>query len=60
HNLNYLIRKLNNLDQTFTIEDETVMYLINRHRKFRNPDDTDMEFEKLVELWKYNIKEKLF
>ncbi len=60
NNLNYLIRKLNNLDQVFTLEDETVMYLINRHRKIRKPDDPDMEFEKLVELWKYNIKEKLF
>lgn len=58
-NMNYLIRKLNSLDETFLLEDETVGYLINRHRSV-DPEKIDPEFEKLVELWKYNIKEKLF
>lgn len=58
-NLNYLIRKLNGENEIFLLEDETVSYLINRHRK-KNIEKTDPEFDKLVELWKYNIKEKLF
>lgn len=60
YNLNYFIRKLNELEEEFLLEDNTVEYLINRRRKFYEgrEDDTDKEFEKLVELWHYNIKEK--
>ncbi len=60
YNLNFFIRKLNQLNEEFLLEDVTVEYLINRRRAFyegRN-DDNDKEFEKLVELWHYNIKEK--
>lgn len=60
YNLNYFIRKLNSYDQEFLLEDNTVEYLINRRRKaHENTEITqeDKEFEKLVELWEYNIKE---
>jgi len=58
HNLNYLIRKLNSLDQAFLLEDSTVAYLIKRHYRAREGEPRDREFDKLVELWQYNIKEK--
>ena len=60
YNLNYFNRKLNENNQEFLLEDNTVEYLINRRRKaHENTESTqeDREFEKLVELWEYNIKE---
>lgn len=60
YNLNYLIRKMNSLNEQFLLEDSTVMYLITRQRKAHEDDPPDKEFDKLVELWQYNIKEKLF
>ncbi|MCU0843909.1 MAG: hypothetical protein MUC76_03170 [Spirochaetes bacterium] len=59
HNLNFLIKKLNGLGETFLIEDSTVAYLIKRRNKAYEGKPRDREFEKLVELWQYNIKEKL-
>ncbi|MFW6366709.1 MAG: hypothetical protein ACOC2H_09595 [Spirochaetota bacterium] len=60
HNLNYFIRKLNELEEEFLLEDGTVEYLINRRRNRyeESESDSDREFEKLVELWHYNLKEK--
>ncbi len=60
YNLNYLIRKLNQNNEEFLLEDSTVEYLIKRHRsKHENDEDgSNKEFEKLVELWQYNLKEK--
>jgi hypothetical protein len=58
HNLNYLIRKLNSLNQKFLLEDATVEYLIKRHYEAHEGQPRDREFDKLVELWNYNIKEK--
>ncbi len=60
YNLNYLIRKLNSLDQKFLLEDSTVEYLIKRRNKAWEGRPRDREFDKLVELWHYNIKEKDF
>lgn len=60
YNLNYLIRKLNTLNQQFILEDSTVIYLITRKRKAHENEPPDKEFDKLVELWQYNIKEKLY
>lgn len=60
YNLNYFIRKLNEHNQEFLLEDNTVEYLINRRRKAHENTEAnqeDREFEKLVELWEYNIKE---
>lgn len=57
-NLNYLIRKLNTLDQKFLLEDDTVKYLIKRRNEAYADKPRDREFEKLVELWKYNINKK--
>jgi len=57
-NLNYLIRKLNELDQLFLLEDATVAYLIKRRNKAYQGEKPDREFEKLVELWRYNVKER--
>ena len=59
HNLNYLIRKLNTLNESFLLEDSTVAYLIKRRNKAYEGKPRDREFEKLVELWQYNVKEKL-
>lgn len=59
HNLNYLVRKLNALNENFLLEDSTVAYLIKRRNKAYDGKPRDREFEKLVELWQYNIKEKL-
>ncbi len=60
YNLNYLIVKLNELNEQFLLEDSTVSYLIKR-RNFAYKDmEPDKEFDKLVELWEYNIKEKFY
>ena len=56
YNLNYLIRKLNTSGELFLLEDGTVKYLIKRRNEFHKNDPPDREFEKLVELWEYNIK----
>ena len=56
YNLNYLIRKLNTFGELFLLEDGTVKYLIKRRNEFHKNDPPDREFEKLVELWEYNIK----
>ncbi|HDP80636.1 MAG TPA: hypothetical protein ENN21_07325 [Spirochaetes bacterium] len=58
HNLNYLIRKLNALGESFALEDGTVSYLIKRYYQARENDPPDPEFDKLVELWKYNVRER--
>lgn len=61
YNLNYYIRKLNDLEEEFLLEDTTVEYLINRRRKAYEDKEisgNDKEFEKLVELWHYNMREK--
>ncbi len=58
HNLNYTIRKLNSLNQKFLLEDATVEYLIKRHYEAHEGQPPDREFDKLVELWHYNIREK--
>jgi len=55
-NLNYLIRKLNAFGELFLLEDGTVKYLIKRRNEAHKNDPPDREFEKLVELWEYNIK----
>lgn len=55
YNLNYLIRKLNHLEQMFLLEDSTVIYLIKRRNEAYKDKKADREFEKLVELWKYNV-----
>jgi hypothetical protein len=60
YNLNYLIRKLNGLDQKFMLEDSTVAYLIKRRNKAHEDEPPNREFDKLVELWQYNVKEKIY
>ncbi len=57
-NLNYLIRTLNMHKQVFLLEDATVAYLIKRRNKAYQGKKPDREFDKLVELWWYNIKER--
>lgn len=59
YNLNFIIRKLNTLGESFLLEDSTVAYLIKRRNKAYEGNPRDREFEKLVELWQYNIREKL-
>jgi len=59
YNLNHLIRKLNTLNESFLLEDSTVAFLIKRRNKAWEGRTRDREFDKLVELWQYNIKEKL-
>lgn len=59
YNLNFIIRKLNTLGESFLLEDSTVAYLIKRRNKAYEGKPRDREFEKLVELWQYNIREKL-
>jgi hypothetical protein len=56
HNLNYLIRKLNANKQNFLLEDSTVVYLIKRRGIAFKDKPRDREFDKLVELWQYNVK----
>ncbi len=60
YNLNYCIIRLNELGEKFLLEDETVAYLIKRKNLAYKDKPRDREFEKLVELWEYNIKEKIF
>lgn len=59
YNLNYCIKKLNALGDPFLLEDSTVYFLIKRKRMAYRDAATDREFEKLVELWEYNIREKI-
>ncbi len=60
YNLNYLIIRLNRLKEPFLLEDATVAYLIKRRNSAYKDQPRDKEFEKLVELWEYNVKEKFF
>jgi hypothetical protein len=60
YNLNYLIIKLNSLKERFLLEDSTVAYLIKRRNAAYQNQPRDKEFDKLVELWEYNVKEKFF
>jgi hypothetical protein len=60
YNLNYLIIKLNSLNEHFLLEDSTVAYLIKRRNAAYQNQPRDKEFDKLVELWEYNVKEKFF
>lgn len=59
-NLNYLIIKLNGVGEPFLLEDSTVAYLIKRRNSAYRDQPRDKEFDKLVELWEYNVKEKFF
>jgi hypothetical protein len=58
YNLNYLIVKLNERNEKFLLEDSTVAYLIKRRNTAYQNKPRDREFDKLVELWEYNVKEK--
>jgi hypothetical protein len=58
YNLNFLITKLYSLEQTFLLEDSTVFFLIKRRNAAYKDQPRDLEFEKLVELWEYNVREK--
>ncbi len=58
YNLNYLIKKLNSLDEKFLLEDSTVYFLIKRRNEAFSNEPPDLEFNKLVELWEYNVKGK--
>ena len=58
YNLNYLITKLYSLDQVFLLEDSTVFFLIKRKNAAYRDQPRDLEFDKLVELWEYNVREK--
>ncbi len=60
YNLNYLIIKLNQLKEPFLLEDATVAYLIKRRNMAYRDQPRDKEFDKLVELWEYNVKEKFY
>lgn len=60
YNLNYLIIRLNKLKEPFLLEDSTVAYLIKRRNTAYKDQPRDKEFDKLVELWEYNVKEKFF
>lgn len=60
YNLNYLIKKLNALEEDYLLEDGTVAYLIKRRNYAYQDQPRDKEFDKLVELWEYNIKEKIY
>ena len=60
YNLNYLIIRLNGLKESFLLEDSTVAYLIKRFNIQYRDRPRDKEFDKLVELWEYNVKEKFF
>jgi len=55
-NLNYIINRLNSLNEKFLLEDTTVFYLIKRKREAYRNHPADREFDKLVELWEYNVK----
>ncbi len=58
YNLNYTINKLNSLGEKFLLEDTTVFYLIKRRNEAYKNKPVDREFDKLVELWEYNVKKK--
>ena len=58
YNLNYIIRKLNSLGEKFLLEDTTVYYLIKRRNEFYKDATPNREFDKLVELWEFNVKGK--
>lgn len=58
YNLNYLITKLYSLEQAFLLEDSTVFFLIKRKNAAYRDQPRDLEFDKLVELWEYNVREK--
>jgi hypothetical protein len=58
HNINYLIKKLNAFKEKFILEDSTVYYLIKRRNEIYKDEPVDREFNKLVELWEYNVKGK--
>ena len=60
YNLNYLVIKLNAMGEHFLLEDSTVAYLIKRKNSAYKDQPRDKEFDKLVELWEYNVKEKFF
>jgi hypothetical protein len=60
YNLNYLIIRLNAIRAPYLLEDSTVAYLIKRRNLYYKDQPRDKEFEKLVELWEYNVKEKFF
>lgn len=60
YNLNYLITKLYSVKQNFLLEDSTVAYLIKRRNMAYRDKPRDKEFDKLVELWEFNIKEKFY
>ncbi len=58
YNLIYIINKLNELGDKFLLEDSTVYYLIKRRNEAYINKPSDREFDKLVELWEYNVKGK--
>ncbi len=58
YNLIYVINKLNELGEKFLLEDSTVYYLIKRRNEGYKDNPADREFDKLVELWEYNVKGK--
>jgi hypothetical protein len=58
YNLIYVINRLNELGDKFLLEDSTVYYLIKRRNEAYKDKPADREFEKLVELWEYNVKGK--
>ena len=60
YNLNYLIRELNRLKESFLLEDSTVAFLIKRRYAAYKGQPPNKEFDKLVELWEFNVKEKLW
>ncbi len=60
HNLNYFIIKLNETREPFLLEDSTVAYLIKRRNYAYEGMPPDREFDKLVELWEFNIKERFY
>ena len=58
YNINYLIKILNGMGEKFILEDSTVYYLIKRRNEAYENEPADREFNKLVELWEYNVKGK--
>ena len=60
YNLNFIIIKLNQLNEIFLLEDSTVAFLIKRRNLAYKDSPRDKEFDKLVELWEFNVKEKLW
>jgi len=58
YNLIYVINKLNESGDKFLLEDSTVYYLIKRRNEAYKDKPADREFDKLVELWEYNVKGK--